>query len=128
MREIEETILAAITIASLDVWPTSAGAVIQVALQITVLNTHCVAVTQLTASDLIETESVWLTFVTFVAGDVRWTNASARLLFTQGCRWAVTLLTIGEAVVAGAARLTATSDNIRLALALTTEWIALERR
>lgn len=128
MREIEETILAAITIASLDVWPTSAGAVIQVALQITVLNTHCVAVTQLTAGDLIETESVWLTFVTFVAGDVRWTNASARLLFTQGCRWAVTLLTIGEAVVAGAARLTATSDNIRLALALTTEWIALERR
>lgn len=152
MGEIKEPVLTFVTMTTFDVGTTTeifmshnndlklkekkiirnrlnlrARAIVQIALKIAMFNTQWITITQLATDDLIKTKCVRFAFVALFTRNMIGTNARSRFLFTQCRRWTITFATIWKTVVTCTTCLASTSNNIRFALTLATEWIAFKR-
>lgn len=126
VREAKESISTLVTRAALDVSQATACSVVQIALQVISGDTQRFAVTRFAAEILVESIRIGFALVTPLADHVRCADTSARFLLTQQFRRTIAWLTIGETEIARATRIALSTDDVRLALALTAERIAFE--
>lgn len=84
MWEIEESVLAFIASPSNHIRSAHTRSVVQVALQISSINSSAIASTFLASNNLVKSESIWNALIAFLASNSWWTNTFSSFFLANG--------------------------------------------